>query len=132
MAINEEIQAAIGEIRATFPDSSVTVMESGDGGTLITVDPVPTGPSFTPAATWLTFHIPYNYPDADIYPHYVTAQLARKDGQPLGEAIHAGQSCGPRGETPATMISRRTNTLERETNSAAGKALNILRWLEGR
>lgn len=132
MAISEEIQAAIGEVRASFPDSSVTAVESGDGGALITVDPVPTGPSFTPASTWLTFQIPYNYPDADIYPHYVTPDLRRSTGEALGEGFHQPFTTGLRGEIPATMISRRIKSLDAGANSAAGKALNVLRWLEGR
>ncbi|GAA4481261.1 E2/UBC family protein [Microbacterium panaciterrae] len=132
MALIEDIQTAIGELSVTFPGSSITVEESGDGSAWVRLEPVPTGKAFTPSTTWLLFQIPYNYPDADIYPHFVTPNLKRADGALLGEGLHQPVGAGPGGAIQATQVSRRTNQLDAGTHTAAGKALKVLQWLEER
>ncbi|MFE4835215.1 hypothetical protein ACFRAU_11115 [Arthrobacter sp. NPDC056691] len=132
MAITEEVQVALEELRASFPDSSLTVEETGDGGAWVRVEPVPTGPAFPQRETWIAFHIPYNYPEADVYPHFIRPDLTRADGQPHGEGFQQPIGCWTGGTIMATQLSRRTNILDSATNTAAGKLLKVLKWLADR
>jgi hypothetical protein len=132
MAITDEVQVALEELRTSFPDSSLIFEETGDGGAWVRVEPVPTGPAFPQGETWSAFQIPYSYPEADVYPHFVRPDLARIDGQPFGEGFQQSIGCWTGGTMMATQLSRRTNVLDSATNTAAGKLLKVLRWLADR
>jgi hypothetical protein len=132
MAITDEVEVALEELRASFPDSSLVFEETGDGGAWVRLEPVPTGPAFPHGETWIAFQIPYSYPEADVYPHFVRADLTRADGMPLGEGFHQPIGCWTNGTMTATQLSRRTNVLDSATNTAAGKLLKVLRWLADR
>lgn len=132
MAITDDVMVALEELRASFPDSSVFFEETGDGGAWVRVEPVPTGQAFVQKETWIVFQIPYNYPESDVYPHFARPDLARADGQPLGEGLAQPVGCWTGGMTMATQLSRRTNVLDGTTNTAAGKLLKVLRWLAER
>ena len=75
---------------------------------------------------WLGFHITFQYPYADVYPHFTNADLARSDGGHLeggfGTASFQGQ--------PAIQISRRSNRLNPETDTAALKLLKVVTWMK--
>lgn len=132
MAITDEVKVALDELRATFPDSAITYAESGNGGAWCRVEPVLLGETFMQQDSWIIFEIPYSYPEADLYPFFVRPDLARKDGQPLGEGLAQPVGCWLAGQQQGTQVSRRTNTLDSATNSAAGKLLKVLKWLEER
>ena len=132
MAITEEVQVALEELRASFPESSLALEETGDGGAWVRLEPVPTGPAFSQAETWIAFHIPYNYPEADVYPHFIRPDLVRADGQPPGVGFQPSIGCWTGGAMMATQLSRRTNTLDSATNTAVGKLLKVLKWLAER
>ena len=129
MAITDEVKVALDELRATFSDSAVTYAESGNGGAWCRVEPVRLGESFVQQDSWIIFEIPYNYPEADLYPFFVRPDLARKDGRNLDEGLAQPVGCWLAGEQQGTQVSRRTNTLDSATNSAAGKLLKVLKWL---
>lgn len=132
MAITDDVLLALDELHASFPASTITFEETGDGGAWVRVESVPTGPSFSQNETWITFQIPFSYPEADVYPHFVRPDLARGDGQPLGEGFAQPVGCWTGGTLMGTQLSRRTNTLDGATNTAAGKLLKVLRWLAER
>jgi hypothetical protein len=132
MSITPEIQVALDELRATFPDSLVTFEESGDGGAWVRIEPVDLGPAYTQSTSWIAFHLPYVYPESDIYPMFVRPDLARFDGQPLGDGFAQPVGCGVTGSVQGTQLSRRTAILEPETNTAVGKVLKVLRWVRTR
>lgn len=126
--MTEEVAAAIKEIGAAFPEAAVTVREDGDGGAFVTVDPLDPGSPYVQDATWMGFQITFQYPCADVYPHFVRHDLSREDGQPLGEATSHGSFDG----RPAIQLSRRSNQLNPETDTAAFKLLKVLEWLRSR
>lgn len=119
---------AIEELRDTFPDTNVTYVPDGQGGAWVTIDEVPIGTAYTVPTSWLVFQITFPYPEADVYPHFVRADLQRKDGQGHG----VGFSVGAYGEggVPAMQLSRRSARLNPAVDTAATKALKVLRWLE--
>lgn len=132
VTLTAEVAKAIEELEATFPEASVTVDSTGDGGAWVLIDSVDVGPVFVGRASWLRFQIPFTYPAADIYPMFVRPDLSRVGGEPLGEALTAGHGCGPDGLTQAVQVSRRTNAVDAATHTAAGKVLKVLQWLRNR
>jgi len=128
MALVDPVSDAIEEIRATFPEATVTVREDGEGGAFVIVDPVKLGQPYTHAETWAGFRITFQYPYSDVYPIFVRGDLPRSDGTQLGEAL-----------TPTTFenrsaiqVSRRSNHLNPATDTAAIKLLKVIEWLRNR
>jgi hypothetical protein len=128
MGLKPEVQRAIDQVKAQFVDSVVEVREDGQGGAYLKVDPIDLGESYTEATrhTWLGFHISFQYPFADVYPHHVRRDLARKDGQPLGAGM--GHSRYEGFGLDSVQLSRRSNHREATLETAAHKALKVIQW----
>jgi hypothetical protein len=122
-----EVAGAIDEIRAAFPDATVGAREDGDG-VIVIVDPVDPGPPYVQRATWIGFRITFQYPYADVYPHFLRGDLARVDGAALGEGITATRF----EDQSAVQVSRRSNRLNPATDTAALKLTKVLHWLATR
>lgn len=122
-----EVATAISELEAAMPASTVTAFPDSEGGAHVIVDPVSPGPAFAQDETWIGFHITFHYPAADCYPHFVRADLTRRDGAPLGTAISMG-TFGLDGRA-AVQISRATRRLNPAVDTAALKLEKVLLWL---
>lgn len=129
MSVTAEIAEAIEQLQETFPDSDVTWVDDGAGGAWVTVSDLPMGTVFEPTRSWMTFNITYPYPEADIYPLFVTPELHRRDGMPLGEGIQSSIGHGPGGVSIGTQLSRRSNRLNPAVDTAVTKVLKVLKWL---
>lgn len=116
---------AIEELRCHFPESDVTARDTGDGGAVVTIDRVDVGDGYTPMETWVGFCISFQYPHADIYPLFVRADLTRVDGGSHGEGISLQTFEGQ----PALQLSRRSNRLNPQTDTAALKVIKVIEWL---
>lgn len=128
-----EIQQAIEEIRSAFPGVSLDIEPDPEGGAFVTANDFPLGPQYEPERSWCGFRITFQYPFADIYPHYFVPALRRKDGTPLGEAIHPNhQWQHPARSETATMVSRRSNRRDPVTETAALKLAKVLDWIRSR
>jgi hypothetical protein len=121
-----QIERAIGEIRSSFPDCKVETEPDGAGGAHVLVHDMPLGPPYAQERIWVGFQITFQYPYADVYPHFTCHDLARTDGKPLGEGI--GNGANFRGK-PAVQLSRRSNKLNPATDTAALKLLKVMQWL---
>ena len=120
-----EVEQAVEELQHCFSDAKVVAHAKDDGGGVVTIDPVDFGPGYTPQQTWIKFAISFQYPYADIYPLFVCPDLARADGQSLGEGITKASFEGE----PALQLSRRSNRLDPETETAALKVTKVIQWL---
>lgn len=127
---SEAILNAIDELRETFPEAGISYVSDGQGGVWVTIDQVPMGPAFVTPTSWMAFQITHPYPEADVYPHFVRPDLQRVDGNAHREGF-ALTSYGPQ-NTQAMQLSRRSNYLDPSVDTAASKALKVLRWLEER
>jgi hypothetical protein len=128
MAMTPEVKAAVDEIRDAHPAATLTVREDGQGGALLIVEPVPLGDPYVQDETWIGFHITHLHPQADIYPHHVRGDLARRDGAALGSGISASSFEG----RPSMQLSRRSNRRDAATDGALLKLERILDWLRGK
>jgi hypothetical protein len=124
--VNETVRQAVEQIREALPDSRVDVQDDAQGGALVIVEDVSVGELYTEASTWIGFRITFQYPHADVYPHFVRSDLLRKDGRPLGEGISGGHTFLGRS---ALQLSRKSNRLNPATDTALLKLMKVVQWL---
>jgi hypothetical protein len=127
--VKPEVAKALEEIRASFPEGALTVHEDGNGGAWFFIDSVDVGDAFTPKRVWIGADISAQYPYADIYPIFVSSDLRRANGSPLGEAT--SPNVGFHGRN-ATQISRKSNNRDPALETAAMKLQKVLAWLARR
>ena len=124
-AITPPVAKAIDDIRSTFDPYPVEAEADGSGGAFVLVRNIPLGPPYQQADIWIGFQITFQYPYADVYPHFTDPNLARADGADLGSGFGSAQF---RNE-PAIQMSRRSNRLNPATDTAALKLLKVIQWL---
>lgn len=122
-----EVSAGIEELKKQFDTSSFAVREDGQGGAYVVMEPVTLGPKYRPAATWVGFQIPAQYPYADIYPVFIGADVARADGVPFATPVTAGHHFEGR---PAIQVSRRNSAAQSGSQKVPAKILKVLDFLE--
>jgi hypothetical protein len=131
-----EVTAAIAELKAALPNAMVTACKDEDGGAYVEVDPVDIGSTFSPSTTWVAFHITYPYPEADLYPHFIAAEVTyigegetpNQHGEgDLPKAMSRGHK-SPSFEKAAIQVSRRTKT----PVTAVRKLEKVLEFLRSR
>jgi hypothetical protein len=119
------VQKAVEQIRASFADCPLETAPDGSGGVFVTLRNVPLGPPWAQADTWISFQITFQYPYADVYPHFVRQDLSRLDRQPLGQGLGQAQFRNQ----AAVQVSRRSNKLNPATDTAVLKLLKVMKWL---
>lgn len=124
--MNENVCKAVDEIKAAFPAVVCNASDDGEGGAIVVLEDVHLGDLYDPSASWIGFRITFQYPYADVYPHFVRHDLRRVDGKPLGEAINGGQQFLGR---PAVMLSRKSSRLNPSTDTALLKLQKVLKWI---
>ena len=124
--ITPAVAKAIEEIRCTFEWCDADVEPDVTGGAVVVVRGVPMGSPYVQAEVWFGFHITFQYPCADVYPHFTNVDLARSDGGGLGAGFGTAAFRGQ----PAIQVSRRSNKLNPETDTAALKLLKVIRWMK--
>ena len=122
------VAQAIEEIHCTFEECSVEEEEDGSGGAFVVVTGIRLGRPYAQAEVWIGFQITFQYPYADVYPHFANADLARLNGAGLGEGFGLGSFQG----RSAMQLSRRSNRLNPQTDTAALKLLKVVRWMKSR
>ncbi|TMC48164.1 MAG: hypothetical protein E6J14_12750 [Chloroflexi bacterium] len=124
--MSPKVEQAIAELRASFPDCSIAVRDDNEGGAYVTVDGVSLGDGWSPSTTWVGFRITFQYPSADVYPHFVSQDLRRTNGAPLPPNMTACVF-----ETrSAYQVSRRSNRLNAALDTAALKLHKVVCWLK--
>ncbi len=72
--VTEAVAQGIEEIRRTFEECAVEMYPDGSGGAVVVVRDIPLGCSYVQAKVWIGFHITYQYPYADVYPHFTNGE----------------------------------------------------------
>jgi hypothetical protein len=133
-ALKSAVQDAIDGLRAQFGPERVTVASDDQGGAWVQVDDLELGATYVQEATFLICLLPFNLPNADVYPAFVRDDLQRVDGQSLGEGFQTTQMQWP-GEPstrPVVQISRRTRNSQFSDQTPAQKIEKVLSWLRSR
>ena len=115
-----EIAGAVAELQAAFPDR-VQVHED-PAGAVVAIIGVTLSQRWSPRTGTLWFLIPYHYPDAAIYPFYLTG------ARPTGGMIGGLQDVTWRAE-PAIQVSLRHTAWNPKLDTALGSALQAQAWL---
>lgn len=123
--ITPPVVKAIDELRSTFDHSMVEAEPDGSGGAFVRVMNIPLGPPYQQSSIWIGFRITFQYPYADVYPHFTDPNLTRADGADLGSGFGSAHFQNE----PAIQISRRSNNLNPATDTAALKLLKVIQWL---
>src|SRR5689334_21169525 len=82
-----EVEAAIAEIKQSFPDNQVDVEPEAQGGAYVVVQDLFIGEQHMPSRSWMAFTINFQYPRADVDPHFIDPHVRRADGAKFGEGI---------------------------------------------
>lgn len=122
-----EVATGIDELRRQFSTATFIVRDDDQGGAYVVIEGVSLGKSYQPGLTWLGFHIPAQYPYADIYPLFIGAEVARIDGRPFVAPVTQGHHFENR---PAIQVSRRNGAAQTGLQTATAKALKVLDFLE--
>lgn len=122
-----EVSTAIEELKRQFGNATLAVRDDGQGGGYVVMEPCELGPRFQPSATWIGFHIPAQYPYADIYPVFIGGNVRRADGVPFQPPVTTGHDFEGR---PAIQISRRYAAAQSGAQKATAKVLKVLDYLE--
>ena len=122
-----EVSSAIEELKRQFSGATVTVREDGQGGAYVVMEPVSLGPKYQPQLTWVGFHIPPQYPYADIYPVFIGGEVRRANGIPFSAPVTPGHQFEGRA---AIQVSRRNTMAQAGLQKVGSKILKVLDFLE--
>jgi hypothetical protein len=123
VALSVELGRAVNELEREFP-GQVTV-ESDPAGAIVHIAAVTLGAGWSAVVGVLSFLLPFHYPDAPIYPYYVTGAI------PESVSDGALQPVSWRG-APATQVSLRHNRWDPTHDTALGSVLLTMARLAGR
>ncbi len=123
------IQQAISEVQVRWPEAKVTHVEDGGGNVTVFIDPIEIGDQYVPSKTWIGFTLQAMYPDADVYPHFISGQIVRADGKEFGESFGKGHNFH---DKEAIQVSRRTNDWNGAVDSAETKLIKVVAWIKSR
>jgi hypothetical protein len=123
--LTPEVSLAVDQLRESFPASRIDVEPDGEGGARVKVCDIDLGGKYTPQTSWCAFVIPFQYPRADVYPHFIDSSVKRADGQPFGPGIQMTTWAN----ISAIQVSRRSNHWDPSIDTAALKLAKVLEWL---
>ena len=128
-ALKPDVAAAIRELEEAFADSTINWRADSQGGAFVTMEAVPLNPEiFAQDATWVGFRVTFQSPLAEVYPHHVRPDLARKDGRAIaGKGLHPNKSFEGRASLMLSRVSKRRDV---RNDTAVTKLRRVLTWLE--
>jgi hypothetical protein len=121
------VAIGIEELKRQFSTSAFSVRDDGSGGAHVIIESVSLGQRYRPEHTWMGFHIPAQYPYADIYPVFIGSNTIRVDGIPFTAPVTPGHAFEGR---PAIQVSRRSGSAQNGLQKVTAKILKILDFLE--
>jgi hypothetical protein len=125
--LKSAVEQAVREVQETYAGHDVEVVEDGQGGARVRVSDLLLGDQYNPSKSWIAFAITFQYPEADVYPHFV-GRLVKANGAALGESFSASTWSGE----AAIQVSRRSNNRNQDLDTAAIKLNKVLAWIRSR
>jgi hypothetical protein len=132
--MKQAVQAAVAAIIEAYGAGNVRAVPDGQGGAWVEVTGVALGQTYTQDSTFALCLLPFNLPDADVYPLFVRHDLIRRDGGGLGEGFSTTSVSWPGEQQPtsATQVSRRTRRNEFTRQTPLQKINKVLDWVRTR
>jgi hypothetical protein len=121
-----EVEVAVDELRRTFSAHRLEVIPEVQGGAYVFVHEVGLGERYVPAVSWFGFLIAYQYPHADVYPHFISSAVRRVESKPLGPGFSGPLLWQDR---DAIQVSRRSSRWNPAVDTATGKLLKVIEWV---
>jgi hypothetical protein len=125
-----EVQQAIIDLREVFSGHPIEVIPEAQGGAYVIVSEVTLGESFTPSVTWFGFYITFQYPGADIYPHFMGAEVKKANDCAIRQDGVSGPTAWQ--GRAAVQLSRRSNRWNPAVDTAALKLLKVIEWVKSK
>lgn len=119
--LRAELAEALEDLERAFP-GQVTPEAQDETGLVVRVSDVALSERWTPRTGELWFVIPYQYPDAAVYPYHVIGAM------PTGGLVTALQSVTWRGMA-VTQVSLRHNAWDPARDNVVGCVLQTRAWL---
>lgn len=122
-----EVENAILELKEHFKNNVFIVTEDNEGGALVIIEDVSFEERdhlYDQKSSWIGFRIHFQYPYSDIYPIFIRGDIKRKDNAPLGTGTSPTTFEG----RPAIQLSRKSNKMCAETDTALLKVLKVMTW----
>ena len=127
--INASVNSALEDLRRAFPNQTFDVVSDDSGGAFVTASSFSLGSQYQQDETWVGFHITFQCPHADVYPHFCDPCLSRVDGKRLGAGFsNTRWNCKP-DRRPATQISRRSRRFNPAVDTPALKLAKVIQWI---
>ncbi len=120
-----EVEQAIQLIKDAFSEHTVNVTEESQGGAYVEIIDIPLSETYIQEKTWIGFLITFQYPESEVYPHFVRHDLSRRDGK----ALESGFSSSNWKENAATQLSRKTKNFSPDSDHALTKLMKVIDWL---
>lgn len=124
-----EVSTAIAQIEDAFPEKAIDIFDLGDGGARVILQNIELSQSYTPQTTWIGFIIGFQYPRADVYPHYIDPEIKRIDANALGEGFSGPMEWQGRN---SIQVSRKSNRLDPTVDTAATKLAKVIDWINSK
>jgi hypothetical protein len=131
--LKRAVSVALDSVLTQFDADRVRSVPDGQGGAWVEIVDEPLGEAYSQDATFVIALLPFNLPNADVYPIFLRPDLSRVDGAGLGEGfqVTAVQLPGDAATRPAVQVSRRTRG-DFHGQSAAQKITKVLEWVRQR
>jgi hypothetical protein len=137
--IKEQVRAALAELEEKIPGAAVRCVEDAEGGAHVLVEAVPIGSAFSPAKSWIGFHVTHSYPEAIPYPHFIEPVIYVGEGPTPNEhpdgslpsALTRGRFIVVGEERDAIQVSRSSPGRDPMADTALAKLLRVVHFLRG-
>jgi len=132
--MKEAVQAALAAIVERYGAEQVRAVPDGQGGAWIEISGIDLSDTYTQVTTFAIVLLPFNLPNADVYPMSVRADLTRSDGTALGEGFSATSLSWPGEAQPraVTQVSRRTRRSDFTRQTPLQKVEKVIEWIRTR
>lgn len=132
--VKSAVRAALDGLCAQYGEEHVRELPDGQGGAWVEIDGLELGDAYQQESTSLICLLPFNLPNADVYPTFVRHDLARADGAALGEGFQVTQVQLPGDAQPRAVVqvSRRTREGLYVEQTPAQKIEKVLAWVRSR
>lgn len=124
-----EVKKAIEEIKTLFSKNKVESEAVSDGGARVIVHNIQLTETYIPRTTWVGFIIGFQYPRADVYPHHIDHTIKRVDGNLLGQGFSEKMKWQ---EQDCIQVSRKSNKLDPNVDTAATKLAKVIEWINSK